>query len=247
MLDHRSAGQWNRPDLPSWPASPVVRGTWRDAPQAAITALITACAREDAPIVLPVPIWRVRSKRLPFCPNWLLLEVLAAYSEDADGVIHILLGPGACVALNGRGGHLTSTLDDSLDLSSDDLIDDYLRLFCAVTLGEGGPFMPLESARDLIFSPHADAPMRKSAAQLIEPMKRLHVEGDNDKFYREMLVSYHGSIFRSRFGVYDNGVVEMESDDLVLENIVVVPDVLDGWRVFSHQTQRPVLHSDLKR
>ena len=89
---------------PAWPCRPCIAGDWSELPFPLIDAIRSQAARDEnrgAP-KLPDPIRRMRRVTLSFYPGWTLVEGLARYSTEMDGVFRLLVGPSECILIDGN-------------------------------------------------------------------------------------------------------------------------------------------------
>lgn len=244
MLDHRPIRTTPGGTPPPWLRPPVVRARWRDAPAAAVGALVAACARCEGSPCLPVPVERLRSCPLPFYPGWLLLEGQAAFSEGEVGLFHLLLGPDTCHRLTGSGGTVARAMRSVLALDDPANVDRYLRFFTAVTHAADGPFVVADAVADVDFAPGVDGPRKAEAADAIAGAASCAnaTKGSSGAppWQREVVVAHGQHLFRATFVVHGDGMVEMADDTPILEDVVRPPRTEDGWLILPRARDVPV-------
>jgi len=161
---------------PAWPCRPCIAGDWSELPFPLIDAIRSQAARDEnrgAP-KLPDPIRRMRRVTLSFYPGWTLVEGLARYSTEMDGVFRLLVGPSECILIDGNSFVIHGVNKKHLDLSGGAAtVDQYVRFFTSAVRGEDGPFRVVEGLVDIEDAEKIAPSDRDRGTALIKPLKRL--------------------------------------------------------------------------
>lgn len=217
-----------------WRLPPLVPGDWTDlAAQdaAAVLRLVGGATRlgdGQIPIVLHHYCDRVRTRTLA-CHGGLLLVEMQGYASGGDpGLISaivlddgVFLADGTSAPLHNLNHRLGAQLD------TPEARHDYALLFLNWVRGDDGRFQPLETPRDIdhrLAEPlWATDHLTAYAAPLAEAEPRpeygWRLKGP---------VVYGAVVFSAEFELSPNGAMEMVDDQVLLTNIPLRAEVLDG-------------------
>ena len=104
-------------------------------------------------------------------------------------------------------------------------IVEYVRFFFTFVRGRHGRFLITESVDDIAWKDEPPAPARKAIAALIEPTK-LRAMDENGAFHLSTRMIFKDSLFKSNVIVTPAGLVTLEDEELVVENIPILDDTL---------------------
>jgi hypothetical protein len=241
-----------------WPLPPPFPGDWRDLDQEALVRMIVraeAAYGSSIDIKIFLNLTAGRCTAVPCYPGFELVEFLWVRPDgEAEGLL-FLLGKEVALWLTGTspGIHAlnkgTMGSDDGsasrasfLDISDATRAENYLRFFCAMVAGEGGPFHVISSATELERFWLEDA-VPQSVSDIIAPLEIEKVELAPTSSLEEAVgaviwrvetcVLYARVLFRSSFCIQRGGMIEMTDDDpLAAEEMPVLAERYeDGGRV----------------
>lgn len=180
--------------------------------------------------MFPSPFERLRSLPLEFYPGWHLLEGLARYSSNAAGVFRMLIGPDDLLLLDGTSPPIHDLNTRALRLDNNRVGTQYLRFFCGAVHGEAGPFSIVERIGMLKLNPALGADEVAQVKAAVRPVRRGRGASAD---VLSAAVLHGGALFRTRFRVQPQGMVEMLDDERVAAQATAEAGTHDGiWEVF---------------
>jgi hypothetical protein len=108
---------------------------------------------------------------------------------------------------------------------NENTINDYVRFFFHYVRGRHGRFVIIESVDEISWKEEPPVNARKAVGSLIAPLHLYSV--DNDGTYRlSARMLFKDSLFKADIVVDNQGQVNLEDEELVIEDIPVVDEVL---------------------
>ena len=215
-----------------WALPPLTPGAWRDvSPEDSDTALgiyAEDMANEHIPNFLSgADIERLRATPLGFYPGWLLFECQMTLKNGPRVLFSFLLGPDGAVLLDGTREPLIALAAHlRYDFSAESVAGAYVRFFCDMLRTREGRFLIVSSWNELDVLADTDA---KTRAALAKAVRRPSQSAPGDEGTRVLTtVLYAGNLSYVTFLVTPEGLVVMEEDHLVMEDVPVVPEHFEG-------------------
>lgn len=213
---------------PPWPAPPLVSGPWRDLDEALgedLRRLLLGEESRDRSLAEAGKLLRFRARPLPFWPDFLWLDALVETADGSRAVAAILYGPLGPLPITGESA-LAHEMNARglLDLGTSEQAADYLRFFCSAVRGDEGPFYLIESPDR--FAELSGAAMPRECLAHAVP---IGIEAEGEGWEAGALVYYGSALFRSRFAISADGMIEMIDDRLISESQPEPLPVLDGF------------------
>jgi hypothetical protein len=214
-----------------WPVPPLLPAIWSEL-TASETASFIDYINQNQPcgVTIPEVASRIRLTAPRFYPGAHLVEGAIKWSPKHIGVfrmlwtnsethhgLHFLTGTNPMAPLSIGGLNMRPTLSDD----DPQIIDDWLRFFCSTVRGELGPFVLVERASDLEFKADVSAQSRDVIEKAARKIRRLQQDKTNPGYRRAALVRYGSSLFAAKFRILPDGMVRMEDDRLIAENVLV--------------------------
>lgn len=249
-----------------WPLPPPFPSDWKDLDQ---ETLVRMAIRADAAYgsIINVNIFlnfvAGRCTSVPCYPGFELVEFLWVRPDGEVENLLFFLGKQVALWLTGvspgiheLNGNTNEGKDDRasrasfLDLSDAAKAESYLRFFCAMVLGDEGPFRVIGSLADLSQFWLEDT-VPHDVKEMIAPIEIERVDesfssnGENTEdvaiWQIKACVSYGSVLFRSTFSIPRSGIIAMTEDDpLVSEAMpVIVERYEDGGRVAVQLDKNP--------
>ncbi len=110
-----------------------------------------------------------------------------------------------------------------INLSVDSAAD-YVRFFFNYVRGPQGRFLLIDNVDDIDWREEPAAAGRKALGKMIEPLRLLSKEKDGTLIYI-MTVVFKDSLFQAHAHVKPNGLISMQNEELLVEDIPVADDV----------------------
>ncbi len=204
----------------TWSAPPLIWGKWIDIEPSDALTLATRIgaameARGMGSAMWLAELQRLRAMRLASCPNWLLGEGEVMLSDGKRGLANFLYGPGHRFAmLDYTSGPIHELRASELvPLSTPELTQDYVRLFCGQLAGDEGRFQVIEATEQLMFVAGAKPEEFAQALSTIRPVEVRELELNNDKYEAIATASvlYAGALFTATYTISD-GFIQMIDD-----------------------------------
>lgn len=153
-----------------------------------------------------------RVRPLPFWAEWMWIDALIE-PHDAAGTLAtaaFLYGPYGAMPLDG-GSLIIHEVNDTglLELGSDALACDYLRLFCSAVHGDEGPFHLIETPAAFAALTGAD-PLPEVVVASASSIRAGRLD---DRWGLDAIVFYGDCLFEARFVLSPDGIVEMTGDN----------------------------------
>lgn len=115
-------------------------------------------------------------------------------------------------------------LNDTVPLTLDERnVIDYVRFFFSFVRGRHGRFIIVENVDDIAWKDEPPATARKAIAGLIEPVRLVGVEKDGS-FALGVKMIFKDSLFKSNVLVSPKGMVTLQDEELIVEDIPVLDD-----------------------
>ncbi|MEJ8476957.1 hypothetical protein, partial [Roseibium algae] len=180
---------------------------------------------------------------LGFYAGWSLVEVQVGapnpISDTNSALMSALVGQSTAILLDGTSPPLHGLNGSGLlDLSGPEATAAYLRFFCSYVHGKEGPFLVVETVEDLALRGDVIAKVRHDLSDLILPPKQVPPptaggsgEAPPDALFYTATLLYADHLFKVRFQISANGMVDMLEDDPLAEDVPITPRLFKGnWR-----------------
>lgn len=205
--------------------SPVIPGQWKDLEgddalklrQRYLDSLrmsfLRQFDREDFKVWGPI-----RATPLACYPRHLLCEIgLKIRGQQMAGAF--LFGAEGVVILDGSSEPIHDLNDRlPLQLKTADAALDYARLFGSAVHGDEGRFQLISAATEL--SPYS----REDPSQFDELLSPPEALPEGDEWRVQTVVRYGRTLFRAKFRLQRNGLIEMLEDEMLLTELACGPD-----------------------
>jgi hypothetical protein len=115
-------------------------------------------------------------------------------------------------------------LNDTVPLTLDERnVVEYVRFFFSFVRGRHGRFIIIENVDDIAWKDEPPATARKAIAGLIEPVRLVGIEKDGS-FALAVKMIFKDSLFKSNVLVSPKGLVTLQDEELIVEDIPVLDD-----------------------
>lgn len=166
----------------------------------------------------------VLAMALSFYPGCRLLEI-ADHSTLPTRKNFIVMGADHAALLDWTNNPIYR-LNEKVPVRLDEQnVFDYVRFFFSFVRGRHGRFLITESVDDINWKDEPPATARKAIAGLIEPLRLKAVDRDGT-FHLAVRMIFKDSLFKSNVKVAPDGLVTLQDEELVVEDIPVLDDVL---------------------
>lgn len=129
------------------------------------------------------------------------------------------------VLLDWTNGPIYALNDNAPLTLNENTVNDYVRFFFSYVRGRHGRFVIIESVDEISWKEEPPANARKAVGSLIAPLHLYSV--DNDGTYRlSARMLFKDSLFKTDIIVDNQGHINLEDEELVIEDIPVVDEVL---------------------
>lgn len=159
-----------------------------------------------------------------FYPGWRLLEI-SDHSAMPTRKAYIVFNTTDAVVLDWTNAPIYRLNEDAPIRLNDQNIVEYVRFFFSFVRGRHGRFLITENVDDIAWKDEPPAPARKAIAALIEPTKLRAMDADGT-FHLSTRMIFKDSLFKSNVKVTPAGLVTLQDEELVVEDIPVLDDVL---------------------
>lgn len=218
----------------SWSRAPLLAGDWRDLDPdtgASVLRLIGVHHRVGAnrtPLPLAAFCDRVRSRPLVCFDGAMLIETQGRLTGGVTGIAAFVLTGEQVVAVDGGSAWIHDLNDVSgSHLRTPEARLDYVRLFMNSVRHDGELFQPLEAVEALahrVVRPETLGDLLGSYARPITPAG-FDEEG---RWLFALTVCYRQALFEAKLALTPDGILEMVGDDLLLENVPVRSERMEG-------------------
>lgn len=218
----------------SWSRAPLLAGDWRDLDPdtgASVLRLIGVHHRvgtQRTPLPLAAFCDRVRSRPLACFDGAMLIETQGRLTGGVTGIAAFVVTGDQVVAVDGSSAWIHDLNDlAGSHLQSPEARLDYVRLFMNSVRHEGELFQPLEAVEALSHRVVRPEALR----ELLEPRARPITPAGFDEEGRwlfALTVCYRQAVFETRLALTPDGILEMVGDDLLLENLPVRSERMEG-------------------
>lgn len=104
-------------------------------------------------------------------------------------------------------------------------MDDYVRFFFTYVRGKHGRFLIIDTVDDIDWREEPAPAGRKALGKMIEPMRILRKENDGTVVFRASII-FRSSLFVAEAHVKPDGMVMMQNEELLVEDIPVADDLM---------------------
>ena len=222
--------------LRKWPLPPLIEGDWKVMDRnAAANSLYTLWPNLQTNFGYGLQgIDAVRELQLPFLEGVWLREARCYDANGFAGYLCYLASALTHVQLNGGSApiHQMNAIHQ-INLRSPEATLDYFAFFCAAVQGEHGPFRLVTKMEDLVFQKDHEANLDPDT---VEKIKTPTIEAAEDptlpyRWRTTSLIHYGSALFEANFKIHDSGMIEMENDEMVQENLpLMVDSIINGLR-----------------
>lgn len=166
----------------------------------------------------------ILAMELSFYPGCRLLEV-ADHSTMPTRKTFLVAGTDHATILDWTNNPIYR-LNEKVPIRLDEKnVFDYVRFFFSFVRGRHGRFLITESVDDIAWKDEPPATARKAIGNLIEPI-RLKATDRDGTIHLVVRMIFKDSLFKSNVKVAPDGLVTLQDEELVVEDIPVLDDVL---------------------
>lgn len=101
---------------------------------------------------------------------------------------------------------------------------EYVRFFFSLVRGPRGRFQIVESIDDIAWKDEPPPTARKAIGNLIEPVRIVGTDPDGT-WHLSVRLLFRDSLFRARVAVHADGIVDMDDEELVIEDMPVYDEI----------------------
>jgi len=220
-----------------WPVQPFLPGDWAEMPHDEASGYIEFVNRQPPRgIVIPEVAARIRMMSPSFYPGTRLVEGAVQWKANQIALFRMILTEHGTDFLSGVSPAVCGPVDLKPVLPDDEpqVISDWLRFFCSAVHAEFGPFVLIEQATDLEFRSDVPEEVRAATVKAIRKLRRLPNDQNAPGHRRSAIVRYGTSLFAAKFRVIAGGMVRMDDDHPIAENVLVQRSTYKGvWQIVS--------------
>ena len=218
----------SEPDGESWAEPPFVPGDWTRLRGEAADELRHAI--EATPVIGPLHrrIGRMRARALEFYGDWLMIETEVHDAKGRLGTMVVLFGEDGVVPIDGRSETIHAVNPHALSLKDDAAVLNYARFFCNALRGDEARFRIIDTLADIPWKGDVDLADMADEIEDFAPLRLVSALGWNEPARIEAAVLYADALFVSQLSVAKNGLVIMEDDAVIADDLPVELEVFDG-------------------
>lgn len=165
----------------------------------------------------------ILSMNLSFYPNCRFLEISDHTTLPARKTSLILRDAGV-VVLDWTNGPIYKLNENvPIQLNENNVIE-YVRFFFAFVRGRHGRFLIIETVDDIAWKDEPPPNARKAIGGLIEPISISKID-DEGTFHLSVRMMFKDSLMKAKLRVTSNGIITMDEEELVVEDIPVLDDI----------------------
>ena len=162
---------------------------------------------------------------IPFYKGYRFLDVSDTQNSPA---LHryIVMGPdGSFQVLDWTNAPIYA-LNEAVPIKlSKTSIGDYVRFFFKYVRGPQGAFLLAENIDDLDWKEDPPTPARKALGQMLMPLTLIN-KGLDGSYHLEATILFKDSLFKSQIHVASNGMISMDQEELLVEEMPVLDAVM---------------------
>lgn len=236
MTIHKYPARSDNPTF-DWPVPPFLPADWSEMTRDEASRFIEFINRQPPRgIVIPEVAARVRMMSPRFYPGTRLVEGAVQWQANQIALFRMILTESGADFLSGASPAVCSPVDLKPVLPDNDpqVISDWLRFFCSAVHANLGPFLLIEQAADLEFRPEVAEDTRTAAKKAVRKLRRLPDVENAPGHRRSAIVRYGTSLFSAKFRVIPGGMVRMDADHPIAEDVLVQRSIYKGiWQIVS--------------
>ena len=160
---------------------------------------------------------------LGFYPGYRFIE-LADYESQPPRRRFVIHKKGVVVALNGSNEPLYALNERAPIVLNDANIAEYVRFFFANVRGRHGRFLITESVDDIQWREEPPPAARKAIGKILVPLT-VTARGADGGYRLSGCMMFKDSLFKANVAVRRDGVVSLEDEELLIEDMPVLDDV----------------------
>lgn len=108
---------------------------------------------------------------------------------------------------------------------SEENIAEYIRFFFTYVRGRHGRFLIAESVDDIQWKEEPPPAARKAIGKMLSPVTLKKI-GEDGTYHMEACMMFKDSLFKSDVNVKPDGLVSLENEELLIEDMPVLDDTL---------------------
>ncbi|MGQ0526682.1 MAG: hypothetical protein ACT4OY_01410 [Alphaproteobacteria bacterium] len=161
---------------------------------------------------------------VPFYKNFRFLDI-ADHTHMPSSHRYVLHSPQKSVVLDFTNGPIYA-LNESIPIELNyDSVRDYVRFFFTYVRGRHGRFLIVENIDDINWKEDPPPASRRTISKMIIPVTLKTVDPDGT-FQLEATMLFKDCLFRGDITVTPAGLVTLENEQLLVEDLPVVDDIL---------------------
>ncbi len=160
---------------------------------------------------------------LPFYPGYRLLDI-ADYAHMPASHRYAVYSPQKTIVLNFTNEPVYRlNLDVPLSLNEETVLD-YVRFFFSFVRGRHGRFIITENVDDIRWKEDPPPQARKAIGKMILPLTIVKADPALGAYSLQATMMFKDSLFRSSITVKPGGVVNLNDEELLIEDMPVLDD-----------------------
>jgi tetratricopeptide (TPR) repeat protein len=204
-----------------WSTTPTYGSAWRSLEGSEFAAAVshfTAPEMRGTTLLKP-EIQRIRETKLPFYENGKLLEAECQPHSGGLYLAAVLLIGNQPFKLNGKSQPIhDANAAAPMHLDTPDDAAAYIKFFGSYIAGGAGPFRIVESDQEVPWGPGISSEERGLVSRALRPFVVWQQPRD-DHWYATASVIYGNDVFHAKFDLARDGMVEMQGDQPIAENV----------------------------
>jgi hypothetical protein len=219
----------------SWVMAPLLPGRWTELSVGDAAAVMQRVAEvervgdREVPITLAYHCDRVRTRPLRCFGGALLVEIQGYATDDGEpGLISLVMATDSVAVADGQSAVLHGLCDRyGAQLETEEARLDYLHLFTNWVRGDEGRFQLVEEPQQLVARRRDPVWTPQAMQGHLRPVQSAG-QDDEGRWLYDATVAYAEALFRARFALAANGMIEMVDDDPLEEGLPLWPETLRG-------------------
>jgi hypothetical protein len=159
---------------------------------------------------------------LPFYEGYRFLDI-ADHTSMPPLQRFVVYAPGKITVLNFSNEPIY-TLNRDLPIKlNEEIIEEYVRFFFAYVRGKHGRFLIVENVDDINWKEDPPPTARKAIGKMLVPLK-LNKAAKDGSYKMTACMMFKNSLFKSDINIKPNGLVALENEELLIEDMPVLDD-----------------------
>jgi hypothetical protein len=159
---------------------------------------------------------------VPFYPGHRLLDI-ADYSSMPASHRHVIYHPKGSVVLNFTNEPIYALNQKTKLKLTESTVTEYVRFFFSFVRGRHGRFLVVESVDDIHWKEDPPPAARKAIGKMVLPITVTKQE-ENGTFHLQATMMFRDSLFKSSVVVQPDGVLKLNNEELLIEDMPVLDD-----------------------